>query len=252
MPRQITRTRAEVEPTILADIPPVTGLDEFTPADPPWLPNEEELSRSERRQAEPEVTRAPQRGWGPVRDQRQKKSNFAQAFRIAEGDERLIHFLDPEPFDSYYRHWLRGIKGRQTFTCLRTLCPLCDIGDTPSYITLFNVVDLENRAEPTVKIWEASPNPAAVIEEYAFNPKHAPIDRPDLYFSISKRKQPNGFLAYSALPVKARDLPDDWDMQPLSVEELSELNDKKYDSEVIRTDTREALREVVKNLDDEG
>jgi hypothetical protein len=256
MPRQITRTRAADAPELTVTSPEEEyggGMEEFAGEQTTVT------SRSERRRleaSEPDeavVNPSQGKGWVALKRHKQEteRTSYAQNLKIAEGKASLVKFIDEEPFDSYYRHWLRGIKGRQTFTCLRTLCPLCDIGDTPTYITLFNVIDMADRANPEVKIWEASPNPAGKIEEWAFSDKHSPVNRSDLYWSVTKKKGGNGFTDYSAVPVKARDLPDDWYMEPLTSAELEELSGKRYDSEVIRVDSRQALREVVQSLEDE-
>jgi hypothetical protein len=188
-------------------------------------------------------------GFKALRRHKAERTSYAQNFKIKEGEAHFIKFLDEEPFDSYYRHWLRGLQGRQTFACLRTECPLCDIGDSPTYIMLFNVVDMENRDE--VVVWEASPQPSGVMEEFVAAGKWAPINREDLYWQISKKKASNGFINYSALPIKSRDLVEDEQIPALSTMDIATLQGKKYDSEVIRIDSRQALREVVQSLDDE-
>lgn len=189
------------------------------------------------------------KGWGAYRNNKQKRSNFAQDFKVPEGDEVLIKFLDDEPFDSYYRHWLRGVKGRQTYVCLGDNCPLCDIGDDPGFVVLFNVVDV--LTDPTtVQVWSASPNPAGAIETMATGKSSSPINRDDLYFSVTKKKGSNGYFGYTLQPVKSRDLPDDWDIQPLSDEALAKLAEGKNGSDFIKADTREVLREVVDSMED--
>lgn len=188
------------------------------------------------------------RGWGAYRNAKQKRSNFAQDFKVPEGDEVLIKFLDDEPFDSYYRHWLRNVKGKQTFVCLGDNCPLCDIGDDPGFVVLFNVVNVID--DPTtVQVWSASPNPAGAIETMATS-KNSPLNREDLYYSVTKKKGSNGYFTYALQHVKSRDLPDDWDIQPLSAEALAKLDEGKNGSDFIKADTRETLREVVDSMED--
>jgi hypothetical protein len=235
MPRNITRT-AEPLPSTPETVE-LAGLDEFVPT-----PRHERVKQDT-------VNPSAGGGWSALKRHKQERTSYAQNFKIKEGEAHFIKFLDEEPFDSYYRHWLKGVQGRQTFSCLRMECPICDIGDSPTYIMLFNVVDLENRGD--VLVWEASPQPSGVMEEFVNAGKWAPINRDDLYWQISKKKGGNGFINYSALPIKSRDLAEDEQIIPLDNREITALTGKKYDSEVIRVDTRQALREVVQSLEDE-
>lgn len=236
MPRNLTRTAEPLPETTTEEL---VGLSEFAATTTP---------RHEREEVKA-VNPSAGKGWGALKKHKQERTSYAQNFKIKEGEAHFIRFLDDEPFDSYYRHWLRGLQGRQTFACLRHECPLCDIGDSPTYIMLFNVVDMENRAE--VLVWEASPQPSGIMEEFVSAGKWAPINRDDLYWQVSKKKANNGFINYSALPIKARDLQEDEQIPPLSPAEIAVLTEKKYDSEVIRVDTRQSLREVVQSLNDE-
>jgi hypothetical protein len=240
-----------------------SGLDEFAPADEAQTAQGARTTR--RQQAVKDSASAPRsealsngdratgsagRGWAAHRQHKQQKSGFAKEFRVTEGDERLIKFLDDEPFETYYRHWLRGVQGRQTYVCLGDDCPLCDVGDQPAFVVLFNIVDLTDGERETVSVWLASPNPAAAIEEFAFSDKHSPINRTNLYFSVTKKKGANGFFSYSLVPVKDRDLPDDWEMQPLTDMQLMELEKGRHGSEFIRPDTRQVLKEVAGQLEE--
>lgn len=238
MPRNLTRTAT---PEAVTSLNELSGLGEFAP--------QEETTPRHARQEVKAVSASAGKGWGALKKHKQERTSYASNFKIKEGEAHFIKFLDEEPFDSYYRHWLRGLQGRQTFACLRSECPLCDIGDSPTYIMLFNIVDMEQRDE--VLVWEASPQPSGVMEEFVTAGKFAPINRTDLYWQISKKKGSNGFIAYSALPIKSRDLAEDEEIIPLGIEELAKLTEKRYDSEVIRVDSRDALRDVVQNLGDD-
>lgn len=187
-------------------------------------------------------------GWDAFRNARKARGAFAREFQVPEGEDRLVKFLDAEPFESYYRHWLRNQpKGqRQTFVCLGDDCPLCDAGDTPSFLVLFNVVDMLDDSSVT-KVWAASPGPAGKIEQMAKSEKNSPLNRENLYFSVSKVKESNNFFSYSLAPVKDRDLSEDWDVEPLTAAELAELH--RHGSEYIRPDSREDLKEIAETLE---
>jgi hypothetical protein len=187
-------------------------------------------------------------GWDAFRSARKARGTFAQDFQVPEGEDKLVKFLDAEPFESYYRHWLRNQpKGqRQTFVCLGDDCPLCEKGDQPSFLVLFNVIDMLDDPS-TVKVWAASPGPAGKIEAMAKSDKNSPINRDNLYFSVSKLKESNNFFSYSLLPVKDRDLEDDWNVEPLVLAEVAEL--ARHGNEYIRPDSVEDLREIAETLE---
>lgn len=238
-------------------IVPADGLEEFLPADEAQTAPET-IAPRRRSPAAGEadghvvaVSGSAGKGWAAHRKHKQERTAFARELQVADGEERLVKFLDDEPFDSYYRHWLRNVpKGRQTYVCLGTDCPLCDIGDQPTFVVLFNVVDLTDPADASVKVWAATPNPAGAIEERAFNSKTSPISREDLYFSVTKKKQSNGFFGYTIDPVKSRDLEDDWEMEPLSPDKIAGYAKQKHGSEFIRADSKAALKEVAEHLED--
>lgn len=234
MPRQAAKTRPAEEATAVTEDSTLPGA---APAE----------SNSRRRRL---AEQAPAKGgWGAYKTQKASRSGFAQNFKVDEGGEKLIRFIGDSPFFSYYRHWLRDIKGRQTFACLDEDCPLCDIGDTPAFVAMFNVIDMSDRANPAVRLWEASPQPAGAIEELSEDPRTSPIDKPGLYFSVTKKKQSNGFNAFKLTRILARDFEDEYPgTEPLTEEELAELVKDAYDETAVKVDTAEFLRDVVKGM----
>jgi len=190
-------------------------------------------------------------GWNAHRENR--RAAFSKEFMVPEGQQQLIRFLDDEPFESYYRHWLRDRpKGeRQTFTCIGEECPLCEAGDKPAFLVLFNVIDMLADGGPMAKVWSTSPNPAGIIEEFALDKKYSPLNRADQYFAVSKKKGANGIFGYSVMPVKARDLPEDWDgLQPITAEQEEKLGTERRGSDYIRTDERSVLLKLAEELED--
>jgi hypothetical protein len=249
VPRSVTRRRPTAD---LQD----SGGDEFSSPDTDYTPDQDmrttrrgaSTTRASRpaRDSAPAASTRVSKGWGGVRKHREESSSYASNFKVSD-EEVLVKFLDDEPFVTYYQHWLQELDGKKSFTCLGDDCPLCEIGDDPRFLAVFNVIDL--RDDPEVKIWEASPQPAGEIEEISKNSRTSPLNRDDLYFAVSKKKGKNGFWAYTILPVKERDLPEDWDMDPLTPSELSGLTDKMYDESIVRISTREELLGVVDDLE---
>jgi hypothetical protein len=211
--------------------------------------SEATASRRSRRSDEPEERGTVAKGWGGYKKNKKESGGFPDDFKVPENDEVLIKFLESEPFASYRQHWLKELN-RKSYVCLGEDCPLCDeLGDSPNAtVVLFNVLDLTDPDNPEVKVWKATSNPTSEIERRAESSKTSPIDRPDLYFVVSKDKQKNGFFAYSVDPVKARDLEEDFDMAPFTEAELDEFLEKLYDESVVKLDSRRELRDIARDL----
>lgn len=196
------------------------------------------------RGAEPEAKRSASKGggWDTLKDERAKKSS---GNRLAPKDkEVLIHFMEEEPFAVYQQHWV----GQRSYSCPGEKCPLCEQGYDTRTLALFNVVDMQTANS---LYWEAGPNAAKKIIEASERKQSSPINRDDLYFAINRTKQSNGFFDFTIAPVKERDLVDDWEMDPLTEEELAEAEDKLFDDSVIKYDSPRDLRAVAEGADDE-
>lgn len=199
-------------------------------------------------------TRRPAaKGWTAYKQNKASKAGFTQNLKVPENEEILIAFLEAEPFISFKRHWLRNIKGRQTFACLDPdPCPICDIGDRAGFVTCMNVAEIEAGAAPVHRVWEMSPGPADVVSAKADNPKFSPLNKEGMYWAVSKTKQSNGFFGYSLTPVKARDLEDDWEgFAPVTAAEMTELLKDLAGDDYVKYDEEEFLREIVKGLPQE-
>ena len=57
-----------------------------------------------------------------------------------------------------------------------------------------------------------------------------------------------GFISYSLLPVKARDLKEDYGISALSSSEIAKFGENAYDESIVNVTSREELREIVKSL----
>jgi len=181
------------------------------------------------------------------------------AFKVPdEGEEILFKFIQERPFAPFWQHWLRGRQGKQNFVCIaepkkgtkpEVRCPLCDIGDVPKSADYFNVIDLSDPANPVLKVWYASADPAKAIRERSEVKRTSPINREDLYFVASKRKGKNGFPSYSVDPVKASDLPEDWDMEPLTADVINEFIENAYTKDIVKPSSRRELEILVEELD---
>lgn len=215
----------------------------------------EDSIRSETSRSEDAKSTAIGRGRDGLRRHQEthKASGFPDRFKV-DDDKVIVKLLDDDFFVTYYQHWLNDSPVKQkSFVCLGDDCPLCAIGDRPSFYALINVLDLSNPRKPEVKVWYASADPAEQIavklEDLEDRDKTATDS--DVYMVVSKKKQKNNFFAYTVELVKARDLDEDYGITPLDARELSDYADEKFDEEIIRITPRKELRQIAEDLDDE-
>lgn len=194
--------------------------------------------------------------------------NFPTRFTVEADKKIIVKFLDADFFIGYYQHWLNDSPVKQkSFICLgedeetrESLCPLCDIGDKPTFYVLINVLDFTNKRDPQVRVWYATTNPGECIEEKINDleelarEKDLPADQwptiadGDRYFVVSKKKGKNGFFSYSVEAVKARDLEEDYNIPPLDDAELAEFLGQTYNEDIVRITPRQTLREIANEL----
>jgi hypothetical protein len=199
------------------------------------------------RKGDMDSTKYGGKGWNARKSFERESRTFAQDFTVKD-EEVLMKFLDEGPFWTYYRHWINAITaGRKSFTCLRQDCPLCEI-DSPRLVSVFNVLDMSDPGNIEVKVWTTSPQPTDAIVKMAEDRRYKPINREDMYFAVSRSKGKNGVYTYALLPVKDRDLRDDYKIDPLSGLDIAKYKESAYDESAINVTDRETLREIVDNL----
>jgi hypothetical protein len=213
-----------------------SGLDEFS----------DKTSNRVTKEVDPPI----RPGWS--RQQRPRSASATQVPRFAvpdDGEEVLIKFLDEMPFAPIYQHWLATANGRRAYTCLGfETCPLCARGDKAKASDWFNIVVLGDT--PELKVWIASPDPSAAIEERATGKRTSPLNKQGLYFAVSKRKGSNGFFSYSVDAVREDELETDWGVKSLSEVQIAQFNKDKFDSSVVRMHTISELTEAARNYVD--
>lgn len=201
---------------------------------------------------------AAKKGWGGYRQTADSvKSDFADNLKIIDNTDMLIKILDEEPVASYAEHWLTIKDGkdekRRSFVCLGDDCPLCNkLGDRASVKICFNVADMDVNP-PEVKLWTAGTQVGDILEKFAENEKTSPLNRDDIYWTITRTKK-NDRYTTSVRPVKARDLVEDFDMDPLTEDELIELEESLFEADQIYTVKSKAeLNKVIadNDLDDQ-
>lgn len=193
------------------------------------------------------------KGWGGYNEgkERTKRDDYVNAWKVPE-TRTLIKMLDAEPFCSYDEHWPKGItSGKRSFVCLgKDECPLCDIGEHASTYALFNILDLSDPDNPTNEFWKVSRTVGDTLLELSKDKPTSPLNREDLYFVVWKSKV-KGRQQTNINTVKARDIKEDYDCDPLTPEEIEEYEQQAYtEDQVVFVTSREDLRDVARDLDD--
>lgn len=187
--------------------------------------------------------------------------NFGDKFNPEDDTKVLIKFLDPEPFDVYDQHWIneRPKGEKNSFVCLdddyfgdeddRDECPLCEVGEPVTTMSLFNVLDLTSPDQPQVKVWVCSPTVTSILERASREKKTSPLDREDLYFEVERIKSKRK-TTWHVESVKARDLKEDYEVDPFTADELAEFESEKHDNRtaVTSVDSVEDLAEIADSL----
>lgn len=193
------------------------------------------------------------RGFGAWKDNVKSNSGGINNFQVKD-KALVIAFLEDEPFDNVFRHWVEtvddeGKTKRLPKNCIGDDCPLCLRGHEPKPFLLFNVVDLADRTK--VLLWEASPEPAKRIEKRYDDlaERNLSLNSPGVYFLVSKAKKSNGFTEYTVDRQREADL-EELEIDPLSDEDIEALAEKLYDNSVIKYEPREDLEKFAASLED--
>lgn len=187
-------------------------------------------------------------GWGGVKEAKDSLGDYAKDLKLEQNEEILLHFVDPEPYDVYAQHWIER-SGKRSFTCgedAHEECPLCDVGDKPSAQVAFNVISLADPDEPALYRWVVGVKLANMIQEFAEDKKTSPINGINQYFAVKRTKKNNSWNT-AIVPVKARDLEEDFEVTPLTQEEIDDLAKEAYDY----TSTEDTPLKVLEDIADE-
>lgn len=184
---------------------------------------------------------AIQSGWNAVSSAAASDKKYTNEFRFGE-TPKLIKFLSNEPFAVFHQHWIER-AGKKSFVCLNDGCPLCGIGDSPSQKVAFSVVNLTDEEHP-VEILLTSVTLSRQLASLNSDPKTGPLDR--LYWSVSRQGK-RQTTTYSIIPVKARDLAEDYGLDAAKIEaELDNL--KPLSRDVISLTPRAKMVEIANEV----
>lgn len=184
-------------------------------------------------------------GWAAAKKAAAKATkDFASDFKFTE-DVQLIKFMDTEPM-TFDQHWVNR-TGKRSFVCLGTPnCPLCKRGNRPESKFAFSIANF-SAEEPAVQLMTVGIRLCNQLEKLDSDTKTGPLDR--LFWAVSKSGQGTK-TSYSIMPVKERDLSEDWDVDSSEVAALLKKF-KPLGTDALRLSSLEELKEIARELPDE-
>jgi hypothetical protein len=184
-----------------------------------------------------------QTGWAAAKKATAKTARtFATDFRFDE-DVQLIKFISDEPM-VFMQHWINR-PGKKSFISIGEDDPLIAVGSKPDQKFAFTVLNLSDE-DPQVQLMTVGIRLCGQLEKLASNPKTGPLNRPDLYWAVSKTGQGTK-TAYSVVPVKERDLAEEWQLDPVACAELIKTM-KPLGKEALHTSTKAELAEIAREI----
>jgi hypothetical protein len=184
-----------------------------------------------------------QTGWGAAKKAvANSNKSFATDFKFDE-DVQLVKFISDEPI-VFAQHWVNR-PGKKSFISIGEGDPLIEVGSVPSQKFAFTVLNLSDE-EPQVQLMIVGVRLCGQLEKLASDKKTAPLNRPDMYYAVSKTGTGTK-TSYSVVPVKERDLADEWDIDPVAAAELIK-SVKPLGPEALHTSTKAELAEIAREL----
>lgn len=190
-------------------------------------------------------------GWGTPAPERRETVKFESLVLAGKG-KRIVKILDEVPAVKFGRHYIRsaGPKGRY-YTCINDEfrngdCPLCEGGLSRNQTYVMNVVDMIEDPDKVVA-WTFGNEVSTALQSLTENPQgdYWALNSDERYFHVYHEKIANRDApATRVLPLKARDLSDDYGLEPLTGAEIEVLEDNLYDKEIIFIPTVQFLANV--------
>lgn len=195
------------------------------------------------------VTTAGGKGWGAIGKLR--SAQRGEAWKPPYGDDKdeaIIKFLEDEPAVVYDQHFLaKAVPSttKRSFNCIGDECPLDEIGDQPKAQIVFNIAVWENGKWKAAH-WIMSHKLSKTVEKYAKDPRTSPINGPERYFSTIKVGEKT--TTPSLTPVKERDLKDDWNVEPMTEDDLTRVRKGMVDASIVQFPTLAELDKIADEI----
>jgi hypothetical protein len=190
----------------------------------------------------PERSSVIQTGWAAAKKAVSEASKtFTNDFRFDE-DVQLIKFLSAEPM-SFLQHWVNR-PGKKSFIGWEN-DPLARVGNKPERKFAFTVVNLSDE-QAQVQLMTVGVRLCGQLEKLNSDKKTGPLDRPDIYWAVSKSGVGTK-TSYSIMPVKERDLAEDWELDPAHTAQIiSQM--KPLGPDALRMATTAELDEIAREI----
>jgi hypothetical protein len=177
------------------------------------------------------------KGWeGYRRTKANAPSKWSKLYKVPD-DEGLILFLEDGPYASFLQHWCDWVpKGhKMSYVCPQEDCPLDEVNDPVARVR-FNILDLSGDV-PMLRVFECGMTVTDTLDKYA---KDEGLG--GRYFAIQMVGEKT--RRTQIRPVKNRDLEEDWDMKPLSEDDIAKFDSKLWDENSLERSSRKELQEV--------
>jgi len=207
---------------------------------------EEELFVEEDENSLPDRSSVVQQGWASAKaaakKAKEKSNKYATDFKFDE-DVQLVKFISSDPM-AFMQHWVNR-TGKKSFISIGENDPLIAAGSQPSQKFAFTVLNLSDE-EPELQLMVVGVRLCGQLEKLASDKKTGPLNRPDMYFAVSKSGTGTQ-TSYSVVPVKERDLADEWDIDPVAAAELVKTM-KPFGPEALYMPTMEELADIAREI----
>lgn len=184
-----------------------------------------------------------QTGWSAAKKAVANSSkSYATDFKFDE-DVQLVKFISSDPM-TFMQHWVNR-PGKKSFISIGEGDPLIAVGSVPSQKFAFTVLNLSDE-EPQLQLMVVGVRLCGQLEKLASDKKTGPLNRPDMYYAVSKTGQGTK-TSYSIVPVKERDLAEEWDIDPVAAAELIKTL-KPFGPEALHTSTKAELADIAREI----
>lgn len=184
-----------------------------------------------------------QSGRDAARKAAESGSEFISDFKFSE-DPQLIKFMSDEPIAVYKQHWINERQGRKSFTCLKEKCPLCRrAGHKAQQKYGYSIVNITGADEPIPQLLAVGLRAWKQLD--ALNEgRTGPLSKG--YWAVSRTGSGNT-TTFAFVPVKDRDLAEDWE---IDAESVTQALDQvvAVDGTAIRIDSLAELNEIAKEI----
>lgn len=156
----------------------------------------------------PTSSTAVQVGFGSA-EKAEKAASSGKFFKPTP-EAQLVKFINPDGVITIKQHWVSEAPGaKKSFVCSGVGCPLCAKGHRAQPKFVFGVLNLSLDV-PMVQRLDANSALFGTLRPLHEDERMGPLDK--LFWSLAASGLPGKAKTWNVVPVKARDLEEDWDI----------------------------------------